>query len=100
MAEIRQVIECRATGRGASTHARVLREPATVREFNRSRSGNHWSEEVTVGEGGLVFVKDISNSGKHSCYCVPELDLAEVEQEFGGLPCDLPARLHEMPGDW
>lgn len=94
MAEIR-LIECRSTGRGARTYAMVLREPATVREFNHSRTGNHWSEEITVGDGGLVFVRDISNSGKHSCYCVPEMDLAEVEQEFGGLPCNLPARLHE-----
>ncbi len=96
MAEIRQVIECRATGQGARTYAWVVRKPAQVRAFNHSRSGNHWSEEVTVGDGGLVFVQDVSNSGKHRCYCIPERDLAEAERELDGkLPCGLPARLHK-----
>lgn len=94
MSTIRQVIECRSTGRGASTQAYALREPATVVEFDHSRTGNHWREEITVEDGGLVFVVDISNTGKHNCYCIPETSLDAVEREGVELPCGLPARLH------
>lgn len=87
-------IECRRTGKGAYTHAEVLREPAKVKKFGHSASGNHWREEIVIGDGGLVFLTDISNSGKHRCCTILDRPLAEVEAEFGELPCGLPARLH------
>lgn len=89
-----QILDCRQTDRGAHTSATILRKPASILRFDESRSGNHWSEEIEVGDGGLVFVEDVSNTGKHRCYCLPETPLADVETAFGELPCGLPARLH------
>jgi len=89
------LISCRRTKMGASTRTVVLREPAEVRAFNTSRTGRHWEEEVVLGEGGVVFVEDISNSGKHRCYVLGACrSLEEAEEQFGDLPCGLPARLH------
>jgi len=91
----RITISCRSTGMGARTYAEVLRQPVEIVEFNRSRRGNHWEEEISIGEGGVAFVVDISNSGKHRCYVLGACrSLEEAEKEFGELPCGLPARLH------
>jgi len=86
----RVIVSCRHTGMGARTHTEVLREPVEIRVFNRSRRGNHWEEEVSIGEGGIAFVVDISNSGKHRCYLLgTSMSLEEAEEQFGELPLDL-----------
>lgn len=91
----KEILYCRSTGMGARTYATILRQPASIQKANHSKTGNHWVEELLVGEGGLIFVTDISNSGKHSCYCIPKTDLKKVERDFGRLPCGLGADLHK-----
>jgi hypothetical protein len=66
---LKKIIKCRRTGMGALTHVVDYSDGVEVREFAHSRTGNHWSEEITFpSPDSWVLVKDISNSGKHSCY--------------------------------
>jgi len=62
------IINCRKTGNGASTTV-VEEFDSSIRILNRSKSGNHWDEEVTfMSNDAYVIVQDISNSQKHRCY--------------------------------
>lgn len=94
------ILNCRATGRGAYTSAEIITPPVEIRKFDESRTGNHWKEEIVIGEGGIVFVHDISNAGKHNCYFIFEgsnIPLEKMEERLGGkLPCEFPARLHNL----
>jgi len=63
----------RSTGMGAYTSMRVkkvLKGEARVKRYNYSRTGNHWEEALLVKPDteAIVYVTDISNSGKHYCY--------------------------------
>lgn len=65
---MKQYIDCRSTGRGAYTSIIAHEQPSvTVREVDRSRTGNHWREVVVGPPGELYVLQDISNSGKHNC---------------------------------
>ena len=105
----RTILECRSTGKGAQTEACILSGSASIRIFDLSLTGNHWKEEITWEDDGssniIIFVTDISNSGKHNCYLLnpPDMTLPEAEsilevESISGieiLPCKLPARLHK-----
>ena len=73
--------EGRATGRGAYTSA-------GGRQFEVSRSGNHWREVVDAEVGGRIYLVDISNSGKHDCRVLEVqgdgslITVAQPEQEW------------------
>jgi len=65
----------RRTGMGAITEVEkviVLRGAIKVRRTEFSRSGNHWVEEIWASPDseGLIFVRDISNSGKDYSYVI------------------------------
>jgi hypothetical protein len=93
-------IEGRSTRKGALTEAVAIGGDVSIREISRSRTGRHWEDEVELGDDGVVFVTDISNSGKHSCFvmcgnALEPLSLEGFESLYGELPCGLPARLHK-----
>lgn len=77
-------LECRSTGRGAST-------TMNGDVFGESRTGNHWSEVKEVSIGDTIKIVDISNSGKHNCQILrvvsvsPEVKtevIEKVDQDF------------------
>jgi len=86
----------RATGMGAETRVRLTHEHnsnVTIKEYNFSRSGNHWDIEV---EGdGIIDIIDITNSGKHGCARVQIKDgeiiktLLAPQCSFWDTPCPI-----------
>lgn len=63
------VVDCRATAQGAFTSVVGGSEGVVVRQYDISKTGNHWLESVQwTGSDQWVLVKDVSNSGKHRCY--------------------------------
>lgn len=63
-----ETIDCRATGRGASTTV-VEEANARIIKQNESESENHWEELIIFfSEDAYVIVEDISNTGKHRCF--------------------------------
>jgi len=66
---MKKVIECRRTGCGAVTRVAAYSDGVEVRVFARSRTGNHWKEEIIFSAPeDWALIRDISNSGKHSCF--------------------------------
>ena len=55
----------RSTGMGAYTKVFPFEGDVDVKEFNFSKTGNHWN--ILVEGTGVIDVVDISNSGKHRC---------------------------------
>ena len=62
------IIDCRSTGAGSFTAPVERSDGVTVHEYGHSRTGNHWQVELTIPAGGWVEIRDLSGSGKHSCY--------------------------------
>lgn len=60
-------LACRSTGMGAHTTMRG-------KIYDQSKTGNHWMEVVDLNEGEEVGVTDISNSGKHNCCFVKNIE--------------------------
>lgn len=66
---MKKILDCRSTGKGAFTDVVNASEGIIIREFDRSRTGNHWKKEIEFSSNeDAVEIHDISNSGKHSCY--------------------------------
>ena len=58
----------RSTRMGAFTSIVACSQTVKVRVFDRSGSGNHWSEAGEGPDDGIIVVKDVANSGRHNCY--------------------------------
>lgn len=65
-------LQCRKTRMGAETKIVLpwLDEDGhdRIRVHDVSRTGNHWSENIDLEEGEVVWVRDVTNSGKHECW--------------------------------
>lgn len=68
---MKKILDCRMTRAGAYTAPANATEGVTIQEFDHSRSGNHWKVKISFqNETDCVEIRDISNSGKHSCYLI------------------------------
>jgi hypothetical protein len=68
---MKKILSCRSTGMGGYTAPAGHSPDVTITEFDKSRTGNHWKVEIDLPNPlSFVEIRDISNSGKHSCHFI------------------------------
>ena len=78
--EKKMKVRGRSTKMGAHTAVVPVEGDIKIKEYNFSRTGNHWN--ISVQGDGIVDVIDISNSGKHHCKRLRIKDREVVETIF------------------